>query len=42
MRRKQKFGSLYDLQDYFRTEKQCINYFIKQRWNGKSLIIIKL
>ena len=35
MKRKQKFESLYDLQDYFRTERQCINYFIKQRWKGK-------
>ena len=34
MKRKQKFESLYDLQDYFRTERQCINYFIKQRWKG--------
>lgn len=33
--KKKMFESLLDLNDYFRTEKQCIEYFIKMRWNGK-------
>lgn len=33
--KREKFESLLDLNDYFRTEKQAISYFIKMRWNGK-------
>ena len=34
MKQKVKFESLLDLNDYFRTEQQCVDYFIKMRWNG--------
>ena len=30
-----EFKSLIDLNDYFRTERQCIKYFIQQRWQCK-------
>jgi len=29
-----EFKSLIDLNDYFRNEEKCIQYFIKKRWNG--------
>ena len=28
------FSSLLDFQDFFKTERKAINYFIKMRWNG--------
>lgn len=28
------FSSLLDFQDFFKTERKAVNYFIKMRWNG--------
>lgn len=30
-----EFKSLIDLNDYFRNEEKCVQYFIKKRWNGR-------